>query len=391
MNKKVLIFSLYCVLIITALVLFLVFFPPSSADATKETPFLEDSQVQDDENLDSSNEDDTTLGETDNNDPIDSPIEKPDIPSDSDETDEDKSDSGNESQDSSPEIDVGDENQDDEPAIDTEDKIVYATSLVLNCPRSITINLGESVILLNGYISIKPEESSIFLKYEITNKYGSEDGGISFLNNIITANKIGKYSIDFTIPKSKNQHLKDSIQVSVEENENSNIIQLVDSLEIGSDYKLDDVFQINTNADMRIEVLDTNCLIYEDETFIPLSKGNAKILIQLKYDYILYNYSFSLTIRLKPEYTIEIYSDNSDELKLFQGEIFPLMYNIIDKNGITAYQKISVVSSNSAIVEVLSTDHPLIYLNCKSRGEIILTITCLLDDQVRKEIKIVVE
>ena len=98
-----------------------------------------------------------------------------------------------------------------------------------------------------------------------------------------------------------------------------------------------------------------------------------------------------MTIRLKPEYTIEIYSDNSDELKLSQGEIFPLMYNIIDKNGIATYQKISVVSSNSAIVEVLSTDHPLIYLNCKGRGEIILTITCLMDDQVRKEIKIVVE
>lgn len=382
MNKRVLIFSIYCILIITALVLFLVFFPPNSANATNIDNSQMSSQVEEDTKIDLPNKDDSNVDDPSTDDSSEDLINKPnETPTDSDETDENQS------------TDIEDGTEDSELGIDSEDELIYAKSLILKCPRSITINLSESVSLIGEYISIYPAESAKFLNCTISSRYGSEPSGISFSDNVITAKQIGTYYIKFTIPKAKNQYLTDGIQVSVVDNENTNVVQLINALEIGSNYNLEAIFQFDTKAKIGVVVLDTDYLNYGNYIFTPLSEGEARIIVSLSYDYIQYNYTYAVTIKpkpLPPEYMIEIYAENADELKFAKGDIYPLMYNIIDKNGMNVYQKISVVSSDTGIVEVSSIDHPLIYLKCKDKGEVTLTITCLLDEQVTKEIKIIV-
>ena len=94
---------------------------------------------------------------------------------------------------------------------------------------------------------------------------------------------------------------------------------------------------------------------------------------------------------LPPEYTIEIYDLDRDLIELTIDTYYFIQYNVIDKNGVTAQQKIKVTSSNAEIVEVISIDHPLILIKSEQKGEVILTLTCLSDESITKEVKIIVK
>ena len=323
MNKKVLIFSLYCVIIIVALILFLVFFPSNSADSA-----------------------------TDNN---------------------------NNTQVDTPNV--------DNPSTDN---ITYATLLTLNCPRSITIPLGESCELLGQFISVEPQSCFENLSYTITGRYGSSQDGIEFSDNIITTKKTGTYYLKFSVPSSEKENLTDGIQISVVEDSTTNIIQLVDNLEIGIEYKLEEIFTFNTQAKINIMV-DNIHLTYENNIFQPKTSGESKIEIGLIYEYIKYNYTYIVQIKekpLPPDYIIEI---NLTKTEFNVGEIYPIEYAVLDKNGVTAYQYVKVESSNSDIVEITSSDYPLIYIKCKEQGEVIITITYTIDTSISTQIKLIVK
>lgn len=396
MSKKTVTFSIYCILIITVLVLFLVFFSINSASATEENNSQSSTQVSEDEqvglpNIDDTDEDEPIIDDL----PDDSTDEPNDPPIDSDETDDNDSTSDveDETNDNQPSIDVDDETNSDPPT-DIEDDITYATTLTLKCPRSITINLSESVSLIGDYILIRPADSVRYLTYTISGKYGSEPSGITFSDNIITAKEVGTYYIEFTVPKSNGHYLTDGIQVSVVDIENTNIVQVTTTLYIGSEYSLSEVFECNTKTDIKITVVDTNLLKYGNRTFTPISEGEARIEISLIYDYVKYNYCYSLAIEpkpLPPEYTIEIYDLDRDLIELTIDTYYFIQYNVIDKNGVTAQQKIKVTSSNAEIVEVISIDHPLILIKSEQKGEVILTLTCLSDESITKEVKIIVK
>ena len=322
MNKKVLIFSVYCVIIIVALILFLVFFPNISAHSSNDS---------------------------------------------------------------------GDNIQIDSPISDQqEDSIIYATDLILNCPRSITLTLGESVELLGEYIYVEPSDSYKHLSYTITGRYGSNAEGITFEDNIIKAIEKGNYYIKFSIPSSETESLSDGITISVVEDNNTTIIQTLSIVEIGNEYNINTIFTFNTQANKSIQIDNPEQLILNEDTIIPQSAGEAKVVVSLIYEYIKYDYTFTLQVKDKPQpadYKIQIYSIPQE---LETGKTYAIEYEVIDKNGVTAFQYIRVESSDSDKVEIMSYDHPLIYVKCKEEGEVTIKITYLIDESITKEIKLTV-
>ena len=111
----------------------------------------------------------------------------------------------------------------------------------------------------------------------------------------------------------------------------------------------------------------------------------------LIYEYIKYNYTYIVQIKekpLPPDYIIEI---NLTKTEFNVGEIYPIEYAVLDKNGVTAYQYVKVESSNSDIVEITSSDYPLIYIKCKEQGKVIITITYTIDTSISTQIKLIVK
>ena len=56
------------------------------------------------------------------------------------------------------------------------------------------------------------------------------------------------------------------------------------------------------------------------------------------------------------------------------------------------YMKLRVdIPTNSDIVEITSSDYPLIYIKCKEQGEVIITITYTIDTNISTQIKLIVK
>ena len=271
------------------------------------------------------------------------------------------------------------------------DTLIFATNLSLNCPRSIQITLGESVELLEDYIYVEPYDCVENVSYTISGRYGSNADGIKFSNNIISTFETGTYYIKFSVPSSDDYYLTDGIQISVVEDKNTNVIQLLKILEIGNEYSLEQIFTFNTKANITVEIEDENYILINNNIFIPQNGGKTNIKLSLIYEYIKYNYTYLIQIndRAKPpEYTIEIYTEITE---LEVGGIYPIEYAVIDKNGVSAYQYVKVESSNEDIVEITSSDYPLIFIKCKTKGDVTIKITYTLDESITKEIKLSVK
>ena len=80
----------------------------------------------------------------------------------------------------------------------------FAKSINLNCPREITFELGDEIILPKDYISIDPSsmidelEISVYTKSSKTNPEN-----VNINNNIISAKATGFYYIKHIVPGKK--------------------------------------------------------------------------------------------------------------------------------------------------------------------------------------------
>ena len=172
-------FSFYCVVIVIALMLFLIFYPQNGGKDNSNqnsTPNTDSSST-----IEPSNPDEET----------------PAQPSDPDDT-SDPSESDDNNNPSNP-----------------SEEITYATSLTLNSPREITVSKNCELYFLDGFISVQPADATDNLSHTLTARSGIDIDNIIFSDNKIVGKGSGYYYLKYSVPMSEDETLSETIIIHI--------------------------------------------------------------------------------------------------------------------------------------------------------------------------------
>lgn len=355
MSKKW-IFSFYCVVIVIALMLFLIFYPQNGVDDNSNqnsTPNTDSSST-----IEPSNPDEET----------------PAQPSDPDDT-SDPSESYDNNNPSNP-----------------SEEITNATSLTLNCPREITVSKNCELYFLDGFISVQPADAANHLSHTLTARSGSDIDNIIFSDNKIVGKGSGYYYLKYSVPMSEDETLSETIIIHIVDTTDDRIEQLNTELELDTAYTLDELFNISkSNAKVEIVSRNETMLTFENDTFITKSAGTVEVAINMTYDYVRYSYIYTLKIKereLPPEYAIEIMDaqDGIINLTYNPDRSYKIQYEVTNREEEYVYQGIVVEIADSSLLEIKSVTAPFITIKCKEQGTTTLTIRYGLDESIAIEI-----
>ncbi len=388
-KKKIVLFSLYCFIIIASLVLYLVFHSFNQNLSSSEFAKGEESTTID-TGSDTSDGDPTDDSDSQEEDTDDATDEKDESDNTNDDTNTDEP-GGDDSED---EDSSSDANNDDTDDTDGQNEIVYASRIQLNCPREITISLGANASLLAGYYQVLPAECDLTPSVTVEGLYSYSDDGIRFVDGRIETEKEGIYSLKFTILKSATSYISDSVRIKVVATD-ERVTQLTKDIYLGSTYDIADIFAINSTATISIKNFDHNIIDYKDGVITPVGAGKTTFVLSMKIDsaYVEYEYEFELNIKeepLPPKYQLVINS-NCDDYYFNVGDKILFSYYLLDINGNNVEQKISVSSSDDTIIRVDDSVAPLLIVDCLKSGKAYITLTCLDDPNIFETIEIVVE
>ncbi len=266
----------------------------------------------------------------------------------------------------------------------------YASSFNLLCPNNITLLVGGQAQLIN-HISIEPASMVGQINVSTTTYTGEATDGISYSNNIISANSVGVYRISFKVLEDENSYLTHTILVNVKSAEEYEPVKQINlSWRVGETKGLQDLFILNIGATTpELTSLNGNVQIVNNQ-FVAKNAGQASIKLNLNYEFVTYSYVFNFNILPKQVYSINIINYSSSTITT-NLERLKIQYEIIDESNDFAVQTVFVVSSNLDVATVESCDAPFIILNRKSSGTITLTITSTEDSSVVKTLIITFE
>lgn len=282
-----------------------------------------------------------------------------------------------------------DESPSNEP-LPKEDDIIYATNVFLNCPREITIQVGTKVELLEGFLTIQPNNITVDLEIEISSKVNNEDG-ITFENNTIFATDTGFYYIKFTVPKSNTQNIYDTLVVHAIEH-TQEITQIKTEVYENDTFNLNEIFNISSSLTIQ-DLTTSNNMSYEDNKLKFNAIGDGEVNITLSLDYVLYNYSFNITINKLPDppkYVINIpnYETCEIEFSFISNKIYSIVYEITDGVEKQVNQSVTILISDTSVANFVSADECFIKFRCKREGTFTLTIIYDLDNSITRELTI---
>lgn len=267
---------------------------------------------------------------------------------------------------------------------------VYASKLVLNCPRTINLENNTSVELTNGFIEVQPKEKLKDLVVEVVCE-SSLEGGITFKDNVISAFKSGNYKIKFMIDQSSTKLLTEYLIVNVVEILETNIKQVKCSLTIGEPANINDIFNINSTI-LHYEIKTDNNISLENGSLIPKIVGESNIIFICTSDYICRKYTFKINVKEKPNFNI-VLVDVGSNATIENNEIFYnceigsfvfIQYEILNNSDEYVAQSIFITTDNEIIS--YSITEPLIKIQCLQKGKVTITINCLEDLNANRSI-----
>ena len=282
--------------------------------------------------------------------------------------------------------------KDDEPDFDNESNDspteVYATNFQINLPTTIEIPVGQSVKILDGFVSVSPASVLNKLTYEL-----SSNSGITFSNNVITANEVGYYSLKFKMPKSQSAYFVKTISIVVSQNyDNAHASIINNSIEKGKAQNIYEIFDIENG--FSFNMTSDNKVNISGDTLTGLTVGSSEINLSFVDGYLEYIYSFSIIVKEQPEYQIKLnnVSNNLIIIDISENDVYLINYEVLDKNNQHVTQQILAQSSNNEIVVVEKVyDDSIIKIRAIKSGEAKIVLSILNNLSITVEINIIVE
>lgn len=285
----------------------------------------------------------------------------------------------------------------------------FATKISLNCPREITFEIGDEILLNEDFVSIEPSELLPSMKHTIytkTNKTNPEN--LTLNSRILSAEQVGFYYIKFSVP-GKNFELTETLVVHVVEKDSlGNDLQKVSTLDMNKEYDICNLFEIKIDKPYEFS-FDSTLLDFSNGKICARDKENFDFSIN--YNFKLYTYiskmNFSVNDSLIPEedpnpdinppvspepdnpgnepdtpeenpqsdYSIEITNHGSTTITFNCDEDneFNIKYLVKFKNEICQNQIVNVSTNMPDVCKIVSCDAPYItiqYLGTKATFEL---------------------
>lgn len=273
---------------------------------------------------------------------------------------------------------------------------IYASSLILNCARSITIDVNSTVKLLDGYISIEPSSLLSKIETKITNSKGMSTDNLTFENNIIHASVVGKYNITFSVLKNKTTYLYDRIVVNVvDANTDNPIKQIKNELICGEEYDLLSIFEISPII-TSYNVYTHEGVTHKNNKIIATKVSKSVITFKYNTNFVEHIYSFSLNIIEQPKYVINcydklgnLYNNANATVVVNINSTLHLNYKITDLNGSEyIYQNIIFVPTSYIDIEITS---PIIKLKFLKVGEVSVEFSCIENKYIKLTLNFIIK
>ena len=267
---------------------------------------------------------------------------------------------------------------------------VYATKLLLNCPREITITKNNQVELLSGFLTVEPESLKNDVSIEITRKGSGDANSLTFLNNKLLASDTGFYYVKFSLPKSQTLYLTETLVV--------NVVNTNDFISINKTTFIQnetitfyELFNISDTSDNKNVTINNDNLIFNNNIFTASKVGNSQIFIELLYNYLKYNFNFYILINPLPDYEIIIINYNTDiiNFEFVKDKKYKIQYQIKNNKLENVSQSITVQIEDNSILEISNSDENFITIKCKKQGQTTIKIICDVDITVFKELTII--
>ena len=272
----------------------------------------------------------------------------------------------------------------DDGAADNEDDIIYATSLSLNCARTINIKPNSSVEIVGNYLTILPANANLTISVKAES--GNQEDLI-FSNNVIIAKGVGKYRIKFASLKSKTQEINDTIVVNVKEDVPDLISQKLYTFTVGDIKNLTEAFNVNDSVTNLLFETD-NKIKVENNTFSALQIGESIINIYYNVGMFKFKYVASVLVKDIPEYKIiitqvdsgAIINGNTITYNCSVGKSLHIVYEVLNREEQHVDQLINTSLDNHLIASC-EIAPPMITVKCLSKGSVNLTIICANDSE----------
>ena len=285
------------------------------------------------------------------------------------------------------------DNGNEENNEDTQEKEeTFATKIKLNCDDDILISVGTSVELTSGFITVEP---NIYLK-DVTTSITVDSGatkGINFSNNIITANDIGRYTIKFSVPKTNNTFINDSLYIRVVSKEEDNKVKLVsNNFTIDTTIPLSEMLEINSiYSNYTLE--SNEYYTYSNNQITFNKEGNSNILLSINTNFLIYKYCFGFLVKPKVESTIIVEGENNGILQIEKdiNEYFEISYFVKYGSGENIRENVSVQLEDDNVIQVIDIVYPIITFKVLEKSSVKLTLTLTKVDIPPKELTIIIK
>lgn len=256
---------------------------------------------------------------------------------------------------------------------------IYAAGLTLNCSRSINIPVGTSFEFENGFINVSPVEAKSSMSCEIVAKTGSASDGLILNDNVFYANEIGIYNLKYRVASSETKSLSETIVVNVVE-ESSPILN-IDTLKVEEEFAIQDVFNLNTNADVDISV-DKEMINLTNDTLTPISNGETEIEISFTENFVKLNKVYLINILPADFYNIRIDS------VVVKDMICTIQYKVLNNDETVVNQNLKVVIDNPN-VSVINNCSPILEITSTIKEKV--NITLYLEEQKNVKVNLTID
>jgi len=268
-----------------------------------------------------------------------------------------------------------------------------SVSITLNTPQTINIFKGNKAEISSGLIVVKPDSKASELTYEIVVLAEGVANGITFENNIITANYVGEYAIKFKVPKNEIDVITKQQKVVVHENESLCHVTQIETEFYTSDQPLiNTMFSFATG--LKHELTTSDGLNVSQNKLTATTAGKYDIKFTFTDVGIKYFYAFEIEVKenVLPQYHISVIGVENNSYTMPLSNFSQMLGYLVTMSGNSSgiNQSVKGVSDNNGVVTVEVMGEGLLYIQATTKGEANITLTYLQDNTTTYTFKVII-
>lgn len=263
----------------------------------------------------------------------------------------------------------------------------FATSMIVNLPKTITVYVDSELILGSECVTIQPKEMKDLVRIEILPVYNSDVNKVQRDDLVFKFVECGTYKLNFSVP-SKSGALEKNVKLVVKDKKNAKIQQIVSTLFLNQKIEVNQIFKSDNLSNLQFKSSDV--VIENNQIISPQHESsNAVIYAYEKDNYYQIAYKFNFVVKQLPEYEIELEGVNDTISVDHKNNKYLTLYYVVSNREDTNVSQLVVAEiDNKEIATVESVGVSAIIICLNGCGEANLKVSLIEDRNVVKHLRI---